>query len=37
MKFSCPLDITAHYLGYPPAFVAYLKSLGYFGYWWRKK
>lgn len=32
MKWECPLDITAHYLKYPPTFVAYLKSRGYFGF-----
>lgn len=31
MKFECPLDITAHYLKYPPAFVAWLKERGYTG------
>jgi hypothetical protein len=35
-KWECPLDITAYYLDYPEWFVAYLKSRGYFGYWWRK-
>ncbi len=32
MTFDCPLDITAYYLKYPPAFVAYLKGRGWFGY-----
>jgi hypothetical protein len=35
-KFECPLDITAHYLKYPKWFVDYLKSLGYYGYWWKR-
>jgi hypothetical protein len=29
-----PLDITARILKYPPAFVAWLKSRGYYGEFW---
>lgn len=30
--FECPLDISAHYLKYPPEFTVWLKAQGYQGY-----
>ena len=31
-RWACPLDISAWYLKYPPAFTAWLKAQGYEGY-----